>query len=117
MDFMKLNDGTKIPIEEGAALDCIVHIAANEEAAVDICSLITQENLKHVEFGYDEDEAVGSYNDLVAVYPPARSTLQDGRVRVDICLREKTDVEKRLDALEDSQELQNEVLDTLIMEG
>lgn len=117
MDFMKLNDGTKITINEGAMLDCVVHIAANEEAAVDICNRITPENLKHVEFGYDEDEAVGSYNDLKAIYPPVRSTLADGRVRVIMHLREKSDLEKRLEALEESQELQNEVLDTLIMEG
>ena len=114
---MILADGSVIAIEEGASLGNITHIAADEAAAVEICGLITPENLVHVEFTHDGlEEPYGVYDNLTKAAEPMRYTNEDETVTVLISLREKTDVELRLDALDESQELQNEVLDTLIME-
>lgn len=116
-DIMKLADGSEILIEEGASLDTIRHIAETDAAAAAACALVTPANLKHVEFwGEDAEEPHGLYDDLILTGPPVRWDNDDGTVTVAIGLREKTDIERRLDALEESQDVQNEVLDTLIME-
>ena len=107
MDHMKLSDGTQFLVEDGASLDRIEHIAANETAALAICNAITPENLRHVEFSMDGGEPHGIYDNLIADHAPTRQNLDEGGVLVVISLREKTAVELRLDALEESQETQD----------
>ena len=107
MYYMKLADGTRIAIEDGASLDHIVHIAANETASVSVCNAITPENLRRVEFSIDGEEPHGVYNNLIADHAPTRQNLEEGGVLVVISLRDKTSVELRLDALEESQETQD----------
>ena len=55
----------------------------------------------------DGGEPHGIYDNLIADHAPTRQTLEDGGVLVVISLREKTAVELRLDALEESQETQD----------
>lgn len=107
MEILKLYDGTTIPLEEGASLAEMRHIAANETAALAVCNAITPENLRHVEFSMDGNEPHGIYDNLIADHAPTRQTLEGGGVLVVISLREKTAVELRLDALEESQETQD----------
>lgn len=117
--FMKLNDDTVIRIEAGASLGEIVHIAANETAAVAVCRQITPENLKHVDFIQGE-EVIGSYNDLQIKHAPTRSTNDDETITVTISLREQTDIEARVAALEagqaaleESQEVQDGAIEEI----
>lgn len=107
MEILKLYDGTTIPLEEGASLAEMRHIAENETAAIAVCNAITPENLRHVEFSMDGDEPHGIYENLIADHAPTRQNLDEGGVLVVISLREKTSVELRLDALEESQETQD----------
>ena len=108
MPYIKLADSTQIPIEDGASLDHIEHIAKDEAAALAVCAKFTPENLTHVEFATaPKDEPHGIYENLIADHAPTRQNLDEGGVLVVISLREKTAVELRLDALEESQETQD----------
>ena len=107
MDYMKLADGTQVTIEDGASLDHIKHIAETESDAVAVCAAITPANLAHVEFFNDgAEQPYGVYDDLTLNAPSTRHD-DNGAVVVTISLREKTDIEKRLDALEESQQIQD----------
>ena len=113
-DFMKLADGSVIRIEEGASLDTITHIAEDETAAVEICELITPENLAHVEFGNDElEDPYGVYDNLAKLAEPYRYTNEDETVTVVIRLRARTELELRVDALEESQMIQDGAIEDL----
>lgn len=105
MSKMVLNDGTAITIEDGTSLRCIHHIADDETAAQAVCSYLTVENLQHVEFQTDSGDAYGVYDNLIIDAAPARQTNEEGTVTVTISLRQKTDVELRLDALEVGHEI------------
>lgn len=113
MDYIKLHDGTEITIEDGASLDKIIHIAENEADATAVCAAVTTENLRHVEF-YNEgaEQPYGVYDDLTLNAPPTRYD-ENGAVVVTISLREKTDIELRLDALEESQEIQDGAIEDI----
>lgn len=113
MDYIKLTDGTQFTIEDGASLDRIIHIAETEADATAVCAAVTPANLFHVEF-YNEDaeQPYGVFDDLTLNAPPTRHD-EDGAVVVTISLREKTDIEKRLDALEESQEVQDGAIEDL----
>ena len=116
MDYMKLADKTQITIEDGASLDRIVHVAENEADAQAVCMAVRDAgNLDHVEF-YNEgvEQPYGIYDDLALNTPPTRHD-ENGAVVVTISLREKTDTEKRLDALEESQEIQDGAIEDIGM--
>ena len=105
MSKMVLNDGTAITIEDGASLRCIRHIADDETAAQAVCAYLTGVNLQHVEFRTDSGGSYGVYNNLISDSAPTRQTNEDGTVTVTISLRQKTDIELRLDALELGHEI------------
>lgn len=113
MDYIKLTDGTQFTIEDGASLERITHISATEADAVAVCAAVTAENIAHVEF-YNEgaEQPYGVFDDLTLNAPPTRHD-EDGAVVVTISLREKTDIEKRLDALEESQEVQDGAIEDI----
>lgn len=116
--YMKLFDDTMIQIEPGASLGHIVHIAEDEAAAVAVCRKITPANLEHVDF-YQGEEVIGSYENLQIKAAPTRSDSEDG-VIVTISLREQTDIEARVAALEagqaaltESQDIQDGAIEDL----
>lgn len=114
MPYIKLADSTQIPIEDGASLDHIEHIAKDEAAALAVCAKFTPENLTHVEFATaPEDEPHGIYENLVLNAAPSRQDTEDGEVLVVISLREKTELELRVDALEESQAVQDGAIEDL----
>lgn len=114
MDYMKLADGTQITIEDGAHLGQIVHIAETEADAMEVCAAITPENISSVEF-YSEDaeEPYGIYENLALNSAPARQTNEDETVTVTISLREKTELELRVDAFEEGQQIQDGAIEDL----
>lgn len=115
MDYIKLTDGTQVTIEDGASLDHIIHISATEADATAVCTAVTAENIAHMEF-YNEgaEQPYGVYDDLALNAPLTRHD-ENGAVVVTISLREKTDIEKRLDALEESQEIQDGAIEDIGM--
>lgn len=114
--YIKLNDGTEITIEDGASLENLTHICESEEAAIDICSKLTDENAAHIEFFSDgEAEPFGTYDDLVTAHAPYRFDNEDGTVTVSFAFRTKTYVEKMLDKIAEEQDMQNEAINMLLM--
>lgn len=113
MDYIKLTDGTQVTIEDGASLDHITHISDTEADAVAVCKAITPANLDRVEF-YNEDaeQPYGVYDNLILNAPSTRHD-ENGAVVVTISLREKTDIEKRVDALEEGQEIQDGAIEDI----
>lgn len=104
MSYLKLTNGYSFPIEDGTNIYNIIHMAVNEEAAMDVCAELTNENLKHVEFRNNEDAVTGSYDHLTNIENPTRQTQDDGTtVKVCIFLREKDALEVRLDEIEERQ--------------
>ena len=115
MDYIKLTDGTQVTIEDGASLDRIIHISATEADATAVSAAVTAENIAHVEFfNEDAEQPYGVYDDLALNAPPTRHD-ENGAVVVTISLREKTDIEKRLDALEESQQIQDGAIEDIGM--
>ena len=114
MPYIKLADSTQIPIEDGASLDHIEHIAKDEAEALAVGAAFTAANLAHVEFATaPEDGPHGIYESLALIEPPTRQDTDDGKVLVTIRLREKTDLELRVDALEESQATQDGAIEDL----
>lgn len=112
MDELRLNDGTRIPIETGASLAHIEHIAPNEPEALAICELITPANLAHVEFLVNERPA-GVYDNLVIIDQPSRTTLENGTVLVEFGLRELSELEIRVNTHdEEITELQEAIAES-----
>lgn len=113
MDYIKLTDGTQVTIEDGASLERIIHISATEADATAVCAAVTADNIAHVEF-YNEgaEQPYGVYDDLTLNSPVTRHG-ENGAVVVTISLREKTDIELRLDALEEGQEIQDGAIEDI----
>ena len=113
MDYIKFADGSEVTIEDGASLDHIIHIAETEADATAVCAAVTPANLSHVEFwAEDAEQPYGVYDDLALNAPPTRHD-ENGAVVVTISLREKTDIELRLDALEEGQEIQDGAIEDI----
>ena len=126
-DHVILANQTSIAIEDGGSLGSLVSIVNSEEAAVLICNaLVVPQNLSHVEFIADPDEAVyAEYDNLVILSTPTReSEIVDdeptGRVIIRFGFRESTDIELRILELEETQLIQDgaiEELAEIIAEG
>lgn len=112
MDKLRLMDGTEIDIEDGASLGDITHIASNEANAVFVCGKITPDNVTHLEFLHD-DAVTGSYDHIIIAAPTTREDGESGTIIVRMHFREKTDVELRLDALEQSQDVQDGAIEDI----
>lgn len=105
-DKMILKDGTAIELEAGASLGAMQVLAADQDTMVITWKKLTKENLSEVMIQNGAGLTVGNYADLVLVSETSVIT-EEGAVLTAFCLREKTAEEKRLDAMEQEQEVQN----------
>ena len=107
MDKIILKNQTSFEIAEGASLGNIQIKAENFETIKTITDAFTADNLADVTFTHN-DETSGKYTDLKSdgfTYMPnmGQDGAEDGTYTVTIRLRTKTEIEKRLDALEAGQ--------------
>lgn len=112
MDKLKFLDGTIIDIEDGATLSEVTHIASNEANAIFVCGKVTPENVTHLDFLHGE-AVTGSYDHVIIAAPTTREDGEEGAVIVRMHFREKTDVELRLDVLEQSQDVQDGAIEDI----
>ena len=112
MDKLKFLDGTIIDIEEGASLGEVTHIATNEANALFVCGKVTAENVASLQFLHGE-AVTGDYQNVVIAAPTTREDGEEGAVIVRMHFREKTDVELRLDALEEGQTVQDGAIEDI----
>ena len=111
-DKMILKDNTTIEIEAGASLSNVQVAAADRAGMVETWEKMTADNLSSVQIQTGDGLMVGTYTDLVLVSETS-TVSPDGSVLTSYRLREKTDEEKRLDALEEGQEVLNGAVDDL----
>lgn len=100
MDKIILKDQTNFEIADGASLGNIQIKSQNFDGIKTITDAFTEGNLAEVTFTHN-DAVSGKYTDLKSdgfTYAP--NTDEDGTYTVTIRLRTKTEIEKRLDALE-----------------
>ncbi len=101
-DKMILKDNTTIELEAGSSLANIQVAAADRADMVEIWGKLTEDNLSSVQIQTGTGLTVGTYTDLMLVSETS-TVAADGSVLTSYHLREKTDEEKRLDALEEGQ--------------
>ena len=112
MDKLKFFDGTVIDIEDGATLSEVTHIASNEANALFVCGKVTAENVSTLQFLHGE-AVTGDYHNVVIAAPTTREDGEGETVIVRMHFREKTDVELRLDALEEGQTVQDGAIEDI----
>lgn len=112
MDKLKFTDGTTIDIEDGATLSEVTHIASNEANALFVCGKVTAENVTSLQFLHG-DAVTGDYQNVVIAAPTTREDGEGETVVVRMHFREKTDVELRLDALEEGQTVQDGAIEDI----
>ena len=111
-DKMILKDNTTIELEAGSSLANIQVAAADRADMVEIWGKLTEDNLSSVQIQTGTGLTVGTYTDLMLVSETS-TVSPDGTVLTSYHLREKTDEEKRLDALEEGQTVQDGAISDL----
>lgn len=111
-DKLILKDGTTIELESGSSLDAIKVAAENRETMLEQWEMLTPENLKEVKVQNGDGLTIGIYKELVLLSETS-VVASDGSVLTTYSLREKTDTERRLEALEEGQEIQNGAISDL----
>jgi len=108
MEKIILADNTEIEIKAGASLGAITAIAADFTALGTVAAALTAPgNMDNVKFKVDET-VTGEYTGMKLESPLFGAVdIVDGHVEATFGIREKTEVEKRLDALESGQEVQD----------
>lgn len=112
MDKLKFLDGTIIDIEDGATLSEVTHIATNEANALYVCGKVTPQNVEHLEF-YHGELLTGEYDNVIIAAPTTREDGEGESVIVRMHFREKTDLEIRVDALEEGQDIQDGAIEDI----
>lgn len=105
-DTMILKNGTIIELEAGASLVALQVAAADRTAMVATWEVLAPDNLATVQIKNGDGTVVGNYTDLVLVSETSIVSA-DGAVFTTYSLREKTDIERRLDAVEEGQAVQD----------
>ncbi len=111
-DKLMLKDETVVEMESGASLSDIKVVSDNKAAMVELWDNLTEDNLAKVTVKNSDGVVVGRYSDLILVSETS-TILADGTVLTSFNLREKTDMEKRLDEMENGQQTQDEAIGDL----
>ena len=111
-DTLTLKDGTVIELEAGASLSALSVAFPNKEAMVETWDKLTNENLAEATIKNGDGVVVGNYTNLVLV--SETSTVNaDGSVFTSFNLKQKTETELRLEALEETQAVQDGAIEDL----
>jgi hypothetical protein len=110
-DKIILSNGYEIEIESGASLSDIRVVSDTKYDMLSAWDMLTPENLSSVRVVNRDGLTVGNYSNIILV--SETSTEKDGKIETSFNLREKTETEKRLDALENGQEVQDGAISDL----
>lgn len=109
MEKIVLADGTELEIQEGASLGRNVVVVTDFSNLKTVAEALTKEgNLKTVKYKTD-DQVTGTYADMKLESPlfSAVDYTEDKKVMAYFGIREKTEIEKRLDSIEAGQQVQD----------
>lgn len=110
-DKIILSNNHEIEIESGASLSDIRVVSDTKYDMLSAWDMLTPENLSSVRVVNGDGMTVGNYSNLILA--SETSTEKDGKIETSFNLREKTETEKRLDALENGQEVQDGAISDL----
>lgn len=110
-DTLILKDGSIIELESGASLSALTVLSNTKEDFVKTWDKLTEDNLSEVTFKNTSEVVIANYTNLVLI--SETSVINEDGILTTYSLREKTEVEVRLDALEVGQEVQNTAIDDL----
>lgn len=105
-DKLIFKNGTETGLEAGASLGNLQVISDSREGMLATWQQFTPDNLAVVQIKNGDGATVGTYTGLILVSETS-VVATDGKVRTTYSLREKTDVERRLDAVEEGQQVQD----------
>lgn len=105
-DKLVLKNKVEIELEAGASLSGLQVVSANREAMAVTWGQLTEDNLAEVQVKNGDGTVVGTHTDLLLVSETS-IVRPDGTILTTYCLHEKTAEQKRLDALEEGQEVQD----------
>lgn len=111
-DKLILKDGTEIALEAGASLGALQVASVDRAAMLATWQQLRPDNLSQVQIKNGAGLTVGTYTDLVLASETS-VVAPDGMVLTTYSLREKTTEERRLDALELGQQVQDGALEDL----
>lgn len=109
MEKIIFADNTELEIKEGASLGSITATVDSWTAlGAAATALRTSGNLNDVQFS-SNGQVTGMYADMTLVFPlfHAVDVNAEGKIEATFAIREKTETEKRLDALEQGQGVQD----------
>ena len=112
MDKIILRDNTEIEVLQMPTLGNITVLAADVVAIQALKDQLTADNLEEVTIKNDAGNTVGIYEGLVLQEPWTIRWTDDG-VLTTFGLREKTEVEKQMEAFKAEQAIQNGAIDDL----
>ncbi len=105
-DKMILKDGTVMEMEACASLGAVQILSADCAEMAATWEKLTDENLQEVQIQNGEGLTVGRYQDLILVSETSVRR-EEGDILTAYSFREKTIGEKRMDQMEQEQEIQN----------
>lgn len=105
-DKLILKNGMEIELEAGASLGALQVLSADRAAMLSTWAMLTPDNLAVVQVKTGDGLTVGTHTNLVLVSETSM-VAANGTVLTTYSLREKTDVERRLDAVEEGQQVQD----------
>lgn len=111
-DKLILKNNAEIELEAGASLSALQVLAADRAAMAAAWEQLTADHLAAVQVKNGDGLVVGNYTDLILVSETS-VIREDGMVLTTYHLREKTSEEKRLDALEEGQAVQDGAIEDL----
>lgn len=108
MEKIVLKDNTEIEIKSGVSLGSITAVVVDFVELGTIAGQITTPgNLDSIRFKTN-DSVTGEYSNMKLETPIFKAVdIQEGKVLATFSIREKTEIEKRIDALENGQQLQD----------
>lgn len=105
-DILVLKDGTAVELEAGANLFNMQVRSANKAGMVNVWDKLTAGNLAKAQVKNGAGLVVGNYTDLELVSETSIAQ-PDGHILTSFRLREKDALEKRMEAVEEGQAVQD----------
>ncbi len=103
-DKLILKDGSEIELQAGARLNALGVLSADRTAMLEIWKKLTEENLSEIKIENGQGLTVGEYTGLMLISETS-IVRKGGETYTLFCLREKNDMEKRMDELEEGLEI------------
>lgn len=103
-----LKDGTEIPMEIGSSITSIVSVFRGKMEFITVWDKLTSENLKKCNTKSADGTIVGNHENLKLSNPEVEAyTNADGTVTATFHLEKKSEIEVRVDNIEDGQATQD----------